>query len=189
MILPCDLGSVDTIEDYAKNEPVIIPTDTLYGLSMSIYGDIGKIYTLKGRDFGKKIPVGVYDIEMMESIAVLTDEARKIAENFLPGAVTLVLESRIPDIMGDTIGVRIPNHPIPRELARRIGPITLTSANLSGDMPPRRIEDTMKLNVKYRIDCGELPGIASTVVSLVNGISLIREGAIPFSSILKILEE
>ena len=126
---------------------------------------------------------------MMESIAVLTEEARRVAEAFLPGAVTLVLESRIPEITGDTVGVRIPDHEIPRELARLIGPITLTSANISGEKPPRRIEDTEKLRVRYRIDCGELPGVASTVVSFVGGIRLIREGAIPFSSILRVLEE
>ena len=189
MILPCDIRSVDAVENYAKSEPVVVPTDTLYGLAMSIYGDVGKIYRIKGRDSGKKIPVGVYDMAMLEDIAYLGDDARKIAEHFLPGALTLVLRSRIPAVTGPTVGVRIPDHEIPRELARRIGPITLTSANKSGEKSPVRIEDTMKLDVRYRIDCGELSGVPSTVVSFVDEIRLIREGAIPFREILRVLEE
>ena len=186
MILPCNKSSVEIVEEYAKDEPVIIPTDTLYGLAMSIYGNIEKIYTLKKRNLEKKIPIGVYDLDMIEKIAVVDDIARNLIEEFMPGALTIIIESKIPEITGPTVGVRIPNHEIPRELARRIGPITLTSANISGEKNPRIIEDTMKLDVKYRIDCGELSGEPSTIVSLVDGIKLIREGAIPFSAILKI---
>ena len=187
-ILPCTLESVKKIEDYAKREPVVIPTDTLYGLSMSIYGEVRKIFLLKRRDPTKRIPVGVSDIGMMEEIAHLSDEARILVTRFMPGALTLVLRSKIPEITGDTVGVRIPNHFVPIELARRIGPITLTSANVSGERNPVRLEDTFSVDVRYRIDCGELSGKPSTIVSLVDGINLIREGAIPFSAILKALE-
>ncbi len=189
MILPCELWTIDIIEDYARENPVIIPTDTLYGLSMSIYGDLKRIYTLKGREYSKKISVGVYDKRMIDSIAVLDERAESLIEKFMPGALTLVLESKIPEITGPTVGVRIPKHPIPRELSKRIGPITLTSANKSGESNPRTIKDTCKLDVPYRIDCRELLGKPSTVISLLSEIKLIREGAIPFSAILKVLEE
>ncbi len=189
MILPCSSDSVEKISDYARNNPVIIPTDTLYGLSMSIYGDVRKIYQLKRRGLEKKIPVGVSSVEMMDSLAHLDDRARKLVKKFMPGPLTIVLKSRI-ERWGNTIALRIPAHSIPLLLIEKIGPITLTSANISGDKPPRRVEHTMKLDVKYRIDCGELPGKVSTVVSLVGGeVKLIRPGAIPFSAILKFLEE
>ncbi len=189
MILPCNLESVDVIEETTRHEPVVIPTDTLYGLAMSIYGDVSLIYSLKGRDLNKRIPVGVSDVEMMKNIAFVDEIAMKIVGSFLPGGVTLVLRSKIPEITGPTVGVRIPAHPIPIELARRVGPITLTSANISGERNPVRIEDTMGLKVKYRIDCGILPGTPSTVIEVIDGIKLIREGVIPFSAILNVLED
>jgi len=189
MILPCELWAIDVIEDYARENPVIIPTDTLYGLSMSIYGDLRRIYALKAREPAKKISVGVYDKGMIENIAVLDERAERLIEKFMPGALTIVLESKIPKITGSSVGVRVPKHPIPRELSKRIGPITLTSANISGERNPRNIKDTCKLEVPYRIDCGELLGKPSTVVSLLKEVKLIRVGAIPFSAILKVLEE
>ena len=189
MILPCTSSSVDKIKEYAKKEPVIIPTDTLYGLSMSIYGDVSEIYRLKRRNLEKKIPVGVSTLEMMKTLAVIDERAEKLVERFMPGPLTIVVPSKVPD-WSESIALRIPAHTIPLLLIEKIGPITLTSANISGGKPPKTIEDTMKLEVKYRIDCGELPGKQSTIVSLVGKkIKLIRSGAIPFSVILKILEE
>ncbi len=189
MILPCTKESVDIIADFAKEEPVIVPTDTLYGLAMSIYGDLKKIYLIKKRDTDKKLPVGVADMEMMQSIAEVDSRAEILVRNFMPGALTLILRSRIPEITGDTVGVRIPDHFIPIALMRKIGPLTLTSANKSGALNPVRVEDALDLNVKYAIDCGNLSGMPSTIVSLVDGIKLIRAGAIPFSAILNLLEE
>ncbi len=189
MILPCRKESVDRIAEYARQEPVVMPTDTLYGLCMSIYGDVNKIYRLKGRSFEKKIPVGVASVEMMHEVAELTPQAKKLVRAFMPGPLTLVLKNKGIDWLDDTVAVRIPAHTLTIYLMEKIGPITLTSANLSGEKAPESIEDTMKLNVQYRVDCGKLMGKPSTIVSLVSGVKLIREGAIPFSAILKVLGE
>ena len=187
VILPCKRDSVDRIADYAKQEPVVMPTDTLYGLCMSIYGDVKKIYKLKGRSFDKKIPVGVANIEMMREVAYLTPEAERLVRVFMPGPLTLVLKNKGVPWLEDTVAVRIPAHTLTIYLMEKIGPITLTSANISGEKAPESIENTMKLDVKYRIDCGKLMGKPSTIVSLAEGVKLIREGAIPFSAILKVL--
>ncbi len=189
MILPCSEESVEKIAEYARHEPVVIPTDTLYGLCMSVDGDISKVYRLKKRDLSKPIPIGVRDIEMMRSIVHLNSLAEKLVRSFMPGALTIVLWAKKRIFGWDKIAVRIPNHDIPLALMERIGPITLTSANISGEKPPVTIDDTMRLNVKYRIDCGRLGGKASTVIDLTEGIKLIREGAIPYSRILETLEE
>jgi len=189
VILPCGLKSVEKIAEYAKIRPVIIPTDTLYGLCMSIYGDISEVYKLKRRDLSKPIPVGVADLKMMESLVFLGETAKILINHFMPGPLTLVLKAKKKIFGWDKIAVRIPNHPIPLALMERIGPITLTSANISGEKNPVTIEDTMKIEVKYRIDCGRLEGKPSTVVDLTGEINLIREGAIPYSQILKVLEE
>ncbi len=184
MILPCDFSSVDKISEYARNEPVVIPTDTLYGLAMSIYGPVERIYEVKRRPRDKRFPVGVSSVDMMREIAELSPESEMLVQKFMPGALTIVVKSRVPDITGATIGVRIPAHHIPIRLIENIGPITMTSANISGHKAPVRIEDTFDLGVKYGIDCGELSGKPSTIVSMVDGIKLIREGAIPFEKIL-----
>ncbi len=189
MRLPCSKESVKRIATYARENPVIIPTDTLYGLSMSIEGDITRVFELKKRPLDKPIPIGVSSIEMMESLGHINRTARILVENFMPGALTIVVESR-GKVPWDTIALRIPAHPIPLALMEEIGAITLTSANIAGDKPPRRIEDTLKLNVAYRVDCGVLPGTPSTVVSVVGEeIKLIREGVIPFHTIRTLLEE
>ncbi len=189
MILPCSPDSVEKIKEYAKKDPVIVPTDTLYGLSMSIQGNIEKIYKLKRRNLEKKIPVGVSSLEMMKHLASIDERGEKLVKRFMPGPLTIVVPSKIPE-WGETVALRIPAHTISLLLIEKIGPITLTSANLSGGKPPKTIEDTMELEVKYRIDCGELLGKPSTIVSLVEEkVKLIRSGAIPFSAILKILEE
>ncbi len=189
MILPCRKESVDKIAEYAKNEPVVMPTDTLYGLCMSIEGDINKIYKIKGRSVEKKIPVGVANIEMMGKIAEITPEAEKLIRAFMPGPLTLVLRNKGVKWLGDTVAVRIPAHTLTIYLMEKIGPITLTSANISGEKAPSVIEDTMKLDVKYRLDCGRLMGKPSTIIKLIDEVELIREGAIPIASIMRVLEE
>lgn len=187
MILPCRKESVDEIVEYVRNEPVVVPTDTLYGLVMSIDGDVEKIYRLKGRSFEKKIPVGVANLEMMRNVARVTPEAEKLIRAFMPGPLTLVLENLSVPWLEETVAVRIPAHTLAIYLMEKVGPVTLTSANISGEKAPVSIEDTMKIDVEYRIDCGPLLGKPSTIVSLVDGVKLIREGAIPFSSILSVL--
>ena len=189
VILPCRKESVDKIAEYAKNEPVVMPTDTLYGLCMSIEGNINKIYKLKGRSIEKKIPVGVANIVMMSKIAEITPEAEKLIKAFMPGPLTLVLKNKGVKWLKDTVAVRIPAHTLTIYLMEKIGPITLTSANISGEKAPSVIEDTMKLEAQYHIDCGRLMGKPSTIVKLVEGVELIRKGAIPMASIMRVLEE
>ena len=155
---------------------------------MSIHGNIEKIYKLKRRDLKKKIPVGVSSLEMIKQLAIIDERGEKLVKRFMPGPLTIVLPSKVPEL-GETVALRIPAHTIPLLLIEKIGPITLTSANISGGKPPKTVGDTMEIDVKYRIDCGELPGKPSTIVSLVDEVKLIRSGAIPFSAILKILEE
>ncbi len=189
MILPCTKESVNKIAEYAKIRPVVIPTDTLYGLCMSIEGDISIVYRLKRRDLKRPIPIGVASIEMMENLGYLDERAKRLVYEFMPGPLTIVVRARKRILGWEKIALRIPNHPIPLALMNRVGAITLTSANISGEKAPVSIEDTMKIDVKYRIDCGKLRGIPSTVVDLTQGVKLIREGAISYSQILQVLEE
>ena len=121
-----------------------------------------------------------------------------MAERFWPGALTLVLKrsAAIPDIVsagGDTVALRVPNHPVPRLLADGLGaPITGTSANRSGEpglTTADAVKDVFKDGVDLVIDAGEIPGgVASTVLDLSGGRPvLVRQGAVSVKDIEAVL--
>jgi L-threonylcarbamoyladenylate synthase len=97
-------------------------------------------------------------------------------------AVLLEQTDRIPDVLvagTDRFGVRIPDHDLARDLSRRTGPITATSANRSGRPSARRIEEVDPA-IRERavvIDGGETPGTESTVVN-VDADDIVRRGAL-----------
>lgn len=173
---------------------ILYPTDTLYGLGADAFSDeaVDKIYAIKNRDPNKPIHAIFSDIQMVEEYAAVTDLARKLAEKFLPGALTLVLKKKIGIETGiargmETVGVRIPNNTFCIETARSFGrPFTATSANISNEVTGLSIEEIFsqlgerKKMIDLVVDGGALPLQApSTVVSLVSGTPVIlRIGAI-----------
>ena len=179
---------------------ILYPTDTLYGLGADAFSDaaVDTIYTIKGREPQKPTHCIVADLAMAEEYAEVNDAARKLAEKFMPGALTLILKKKKGVAGGiarniDTIGIRIPNNQFCLELARSFGrPFTTTSANREGVMPASSSgEIIMQLGenaslIDLVIDGGWLPeSQASTIVNLVSGHpSILREGAIPSADIL-----
>lgn len=177
---------------------IIYPTDTLYGLGADAFSDetVEKVYAIKGREAGKPIHCIVADLAMAEEYAEVNDAARKIAEKFLPGALTLVLKKKAGIEGGiargmDTIGIRIPNNEFCIELARAFGtPYTATSANRAGVEPELAFEKVLAAmgedDIDLAINAGPAPlARPSTVVNLVSGHpSILREGAIPAADIL-----
>ncbi len=176
---------------------VAVPTDTLYGLAADALNTeaIEKVFAIKERPDGMALPVLLSDLEQLESVASRAPDAvATLAEAYWPGPLTLILERRdtLPLRLtagGTTVAVRVPAHPVPRELARLLGrPITGTSANLSGAPDPRSL-DELREQVGDRVDClielGPSPaGTASTILDLSgNEPRLVREGAIPFAEI------
>jgi L-threonylcarbamoyladenylate synthase len=117
---------------------VAFPTDTVYGLGalISLPKSIARLYVAKKRSKDKAIPVLIGDITDLSKIAVcVPDNARRLAEHFWPGPLTLVVPRHpsLPDILSNTatIAVRIPDHPVTIELLQKAGPLAVTSANLS----------------------------------------------------------
>jgi L-threonylcarbamoyladenylate synthase len=162
---------------------IVYPTDTVYGLGGDAFSDdaVLRVYEAKNRPIGKPMSVAVSDTEMLCAIACADDQALDLVGRFLPGPVTVILESRscIPDLLtGGTgrIGVRIPAH----DLALRIisgfdSPITATSANISGERDPVSPGE-VRVSYDLLVDGGVLPGLPSTVVDLVEG-RILRRGA------------
>jgi len=178
---------------------VAYPTDTLYGLGVDPFSQdaVRRLLKAKRRPLDKGIPVLVYSLEAAEKIACFTLEALLLAERFWPGPLTIILGQRVPvpsEVSGGrgNVGLRVPNHPVPRLIAERVGgAITGTSANISGAPPARNAEQVVAQlgsSVDLVLDGGETMGVASTVVDLTEEPPLVvREGAIPVEDIEKAL--
>jgi L-threonylcarbamoyladenylate synthase len=171
---------------------VAFPTDTLYGLGADAFSPkaVRRVFDIKGRASKSGLPLLIGDAADLDMVAVdITDLARTFAEKFWPGPLTLVLprSARVPSVVTgglDTVAVRIPDHPVPRALARSLGrPITGTSANPAGGPDPVSAADVKRLlgeAVDYIIDGGPSPlGSPSTILDLSGDRPrILRAGAV-----------
>ena len=171
---------------------VAYPTDTLYGLGADITqpAAVEQVFEIKGRPQGMPLPVL---LPGPEALSMVSDDvpplAWTLARRFWPGPLTLVVPraSRVPAIIaarGWTVAVRVPDHPVPRELARLLGaPITGTSANVSGGPSPHTAEEVRRQlgdRVEHVIEGGPPPdGRASTVLDITQSPPrILRLGAV-----------
>jgi L-threonylcarbamoyladenylate synthase len=180
-------------------KPVILPTDTVYGLCGNPYREeyARRVYRLKGRDEEQPTALLAADLEMLlECVPELRGRAATIARALLPGPYTLVLPNparRFRWLTGsrpETIGVRLPELPEPaRAVLDRVGAVLATSANAAGGPDPRRVDDipeAIRGGCAAVVDSGELPGTPSTVLDLTGPEPrVIREGAVPASEALE----
>ncbi|MFN3974208.1 MAG: L-threonylcarbamoyladenylate synthase [Dehalococcoidia bacterium] len=182
----------EAVEALARGGIVAFPTDTVYGLGGDVFREEAaeKVFLAKGRPAGMPLPVLLASPQDVERVAVsIPPIAYRLMERFWPGALTIVLPKapEVPAIVaarGWTIGVRVPAHPIPKELARRLGnPIHGTSANSSGAPPCRTAEEVHRAlgdKVDFVVDGGITPGGHSTVVDLTSPRPrLVRKGIVP----------
>ena len=183
---------------------VICPTDTLYALAVDPLSEKGvsRLVAAKSRDRGKPVPLLLSGTEEVGRWARRVPEgADRLMRRFWPGALTLVLPA-VPGLHeaitggGDTVGLRVPDHPVPRALAKGLsGAITGTSANRGGDpgawATPEEIVREFSGEVDWVLWDGDRrtpPG--STVVRVTDGRpELLRDGAVPFRDILEFLEK
>jgi L-threonylcarbamoyladenylate synthase len=146
-LLPDDAaGRAAAVEALRRGNLVAMPTDTVYGVGVALDAPDGlqRLFAAKDRPLDRAIILLVADLEQAAGVGVLTPSARLLAARFWPGGLTLVLEqrpdARLPSVLtagARTIGVRLPDHDCPRALARDLGPLPVTSANLSGQPDAR----------------------------------------------------
>lgn len=170
--------------------PVIFPTDTVYGLAaIPEKNAIERLYILKNRSHSKKIIALISD---KKYISMITDEKiDHIVDKFLPGPLSIICtaKGKFKELIGETIGIRIPDNELARNIIRRCGGILMTtSANISGEKSPKYFEEISKEllnNVIFFIKSKyELSGMPSTIISMIdNKCELIREGQIKFEDI------
>ena len=174
-----------------------IPTETVYGIGVVPRPEaLAAVIAAKQRPDEKGIALLIDGLDQVEGLVEVSPPARRLAARFWPGALTLVLPLLRPELVPtavtggrDTLGVRIPDHPVPRALARELGPIAVTSANRSGE-PPAQIPEELIASVGYSLalvlDDGPVRGgVASTVVAIDpdGGWEILREGALVASAI------
>ncbi len=146
-LLPDDAsGRAAAVATLRAGGLVAMPTDTVYGVGVALDAPDGlaRLFAAKNRPLDRAIVLLVADPDQAASVGVLSPAARVLAERFWPGGLTLVLAqapgARLPAVLtagAATIGVRLPAHDCPRALARELGPLPVTSANLSGEADAR----------------------------------------------------
>jgi len=169
-----------------------IPTETVYGIGVVPRPEaLAAVIRAKQRPEEKGIALLIDGLDQVDGLVELSLPARRLADRCWPGPLTLVLPLRHPELVPvavtggrDTLGLRIPDHWVPRELARSLGPIAVTSANRSGEAPATtaaQLLATVGPSLALVLDDGPVRGgVVSTVVA-VDGAGawrILREGTL-----------
>ena len=196
-------GLQEAADILAKGGLVAFPTETVYGLGANGLNEdaVRAIFKAKGRPGDNPLILHICDTEQLTQLASeVPDEAIKLALEFWPGPLTMVLPKtdRVPDAVSgglDTVAIRFPSNLIARELIRRSGkPIAAPSANLSGSPSPTTAQHCIN-DLMGRVDaivdggsCGV--GLESTVITLATEVpTVLRPGGITVEQLRAVLGE
>lgn len=186
----------------AQGRLVAMPTETVYGLAADARNPlaVAAIYAAKGRPSFNPLIVHAPDLATAETIGIFGDPARRLAEAFWPGALTLVVplraDSGIASLVTaglDTVAIRVPAHQAAQDLLHALGGVVAApSANRSGRISPTTAAHVMAgLDGKLAavIDAGPCPvGVESTIIGWQGGLpALLRPGGIPAEAIAEAL--
>jgi L-threonylcarbamoyladenylate synthase len=199
VVRPADFARA--VELLRAGELVAFPTDTVYGVGAIAWDAtaVARLYSAKLRPADKAIPILLAEPADIALVARdLSPAARRIAERFWPGPLTIVVNraDRVPDEVtagGSSVAVRVPDHLLARDLIRSAGaPLATTSANLSGRPSPVSVEDVAAQlgdRIPLILDGGRCPGgVASTVVDLTGPQPVVlRAGPLTLDDILAAL--
>lgn len=169
----------------AEHDIVAIPTETFYGLAVDPRDALAvdRVFAAKGRPAEKALLVVGASMGQLEELVVVAEPWRARLIAAWPAPLTVVLPTlRRVAAGGTTLAVRIPAHPLLRDLLVRAGALTATSANLSGEPPPSRPEalaPTLVQHLAVVLDGGHTEGTgASTVIDATcEPARLLRTGA------------
>jgi len=203
----------ELIDSLRAGGAVIFPTDTLYGLGVDPCSEKGlnRLLAAKGRDRGKPIPLLLSGGEQVDRwTRYVPPAAARLMDRFWPGALTLVLPAD-PGVHpavtggGDTVGLRVPDHPVPRALAAGLsGAVTGTSANRSGNPGAWGSAEEIVREFTGVVDWvlwgggaargaraeGSAHSPGSTVVRMIDDHPvLLRDGVLPFRDIIEFLQK
>jgi len=185
---------LDAVAALRAGLPVLLPTDTVYGLAALPTEDAARrLYELKGRS--RQQPTAILAATVDALAEAVPELQRTELDALLPGPFTLVLANpagRFPWLTGDraaAIGVRVPVLPeIAHAVVTAIGVVLATSANEPGGPNPARLDDVparIRDGCGAEVDAGPLPGTPSTVIDLSGPEPrVLREGPVPAAEAL-----
>ncbi len=196
---PSDLEFRRAVALLAQGEIVAFPTETFYGLAVDPFNEqaLAALVRLKGRPLQKPFLVLVQNEGQLLGLTDSVPSAyRQLMKSFWPGPLTLVFPAKTglsALLVGKSggIGIRISPHPVAQRFGQLWGgPITATSANVSGMPAARTAEEVRRFfgdGVSCILDGGQTPGgMSSTVVGIDHGkLQLLRAGAVDFSTIIR----
>jgi L-threonylcarbamoyladenylate synthase len=180
---------------------VAFPTETVYGLGADATNAaaIARLYEAKGRPAFNPLIAHACDLEAAQRIARFDAQAIRLANAFWPGPLTLVLPKApgcaVADLATaglDTIAVRVPAHPVARQILRAFGgPVVAPSANLSGHVSPTtaaHVQNDLEGRIDLIVDGGAVEvGVESTIVGCFDAPMLLRPGGVPRGEIERVL--
>jgi tRNA threonylcarbamoyl adenosine modification protein (Sua5/YciO/YrdC/YwlC family) len=186
-------GALDAAQRTLRAErAVVLPTDTVYGLAAlpSSSRAVDELYALKDRPESMPIAMLVASRDQVSALAEpVPDAVERLMEAFWPGPLTLVLASLQGQERGN-VGVRCPDNRFVRDLARRTGPLAVTSANRHAQptaITAVEAAGSLTGQVALVIDGGRCEGVASTVVDATDPeLPLLREGSIRREEIMRV---
>jgi L-threonylcarbamoyladenylate synthase len=184
-----------------RGEPVAIPTETVYGLAANAFDPeaVLRVFAIKGRPSFDPLIVHIGQKEQSNTLVeAVSDEAHALMDRFWPGPLTLVLPKRssVPDIVTsglDTVGVRMPAHPLTLRLLRSLDfPLAAPSANPFGYVSPtsaQHVMDRLGDRIPYILDGGPCNvGVESTIIGWEGGRPVVyRAGGVPTERIEEVI--
>jgi L-threonylcarbamoyladenylate synthase len=179
---------------------VVLPTDTVYGMGADAFDPaaVAALLAAKGRGRDMPVPVLVGSWHTIDGLAfAVPDTARELIRAFWPGALSIVV-TQAPSLQWDlgeghgTVMVRMPLHPVAIELLREVGPMAVSSANISGRPPAVTADDAQRQLgdlVEVYLDAGpSAQQAASTIVDLTGTTPrILREGPVTSREIADVL--
>ena len=193
-------GVTEAVSALRRGDLAVLPTDTVYGIAADAFSPpaVDRLLAAKGRGRDMPVPVLVGSWNTIDGLVTsVPAAARELVEAFWPGGLSLVLP-HAPSLTWDlgvtrgTVMLRMPLHPVALELLREIGPMAVSSANISGRPPATTVaEATEQLggSVAVYLDGGPCRvGVASTIVDLTGDEPrVLREGAVPVAAVAEVL--
>ncbi|MCM2578169.1 L-threonylcarbamoyladenylate synthase [Streptomyces meridianus] len=185
-----------------RGELVVLPTDTVYGIGADAFSPeaVGELLEAKGRGRSMPSPVLVGSPNTLHGLVTdFSEQAWELVDAFWPGALTLVarhqpsLQWDIGDTRG-TVAVRMPLHPVAIELLNEVGPMAVSSANLTGHPSPQDCDAAQEMlgdSVSVYLDGGPTPdNVPSSIVDVTGKIPvLLRAGALSAEQLREVVPD
>ena len=188
-------------ESLDNGEAIVLPTETVYGLFAKAMDEsaVNHVYELKNRPIDKAMNLNVASYEDILSYSKEQPKyLKQLYDAFLPGPLTIILKAndQVPRWINSglaTVGFRLPNHPVTRELIQSEGPLIGPSANKSGKASGRYF-DQIRAQFDFQVtgyqDDDALLGVDSTILDLsVSPAKILRQGKITKEDLLAALPE